>query len=95
MLKKGTQSEDERKAVSLYSTKQTYSEEHWIHTQTVRAEEATGSRGGRIFVTLEVRRIIQHAIPTGTFSVNYRAEADALQTAARVLRDHREATPDC
>ena len=34
MLKKGTQSEAERKAVALYYVKQTYSEGHWTPAHT-------------------------------------------------------------
>ena len=34
---------------------------------------------------------IRQAIPTGKFSTNYKAEADALQTAAETLYENRDA----
>ncbi|XP_070181840.1 uncharacterized protein [Littorina saxatilis] len=93
ILRKGIQTEAERKAVTLDHIDHVYPKEHWTHTYTDgSAEDATRNGGGGIVIKLKDERQLQQAIPTGKFSTNYKAEADALQTAARMLHENRETT---
>nr|KAG5698629.1 hypothetical protein BaRGS_003143 [Batillaria attramentaria] len=93
ILPKGTQSEAERKAITLDYISQTYPEERWTHVYTDgSAEEATRNGGGGIYVRLPDGGTIQKSIPTGTVSTNYKAEAEALQTAATTLEENRDNT---
>nr|KAG5699264.1 hypothetical protein BaRGS_000466 [Batillaria attramentaria] len=71
----------------------TYPEERWTHVYTDgSAEEATRNGGGGIYVRLPDGGTIQKSIPTGTVSTNYKAEAEALQTAATTLEENRDNT---
>jgi ribonuclease HI len=92
ILPKGTQSEPERKALALDHMEQAYPKVLWTYAYTDgSAEEATRNGGGGIFLTLKDGTHVRQAIPTGKFSTNYKAEADALQTAAETLCANREA----
>ena len=92
ILSKGMQSEPERRALALDYMEQAYPKELWTHAYTDgSAEEATRNGGGGIFLTLKDGTHIRQAIPTGKFSTNYKAEADALQTAAETLYANRDA----
>ena len=53
-------------------------------------EEATRNAGGGILLNLKDGRKIQQAIPTGRYSTNYKAEVQALKTAATTLVEQRE-----
>ena len=89
--KKGEQIEPERKAVTLEYIDQIYPPEEWTHAYTDgSAEEANKNGGGGIYLKLKNREEIKLAIPTGLRSSNYKAETEALKTAATTLLAHRE-----
>ena len=63
-----------------------YPKEAWTHVYTDgSAEEAVRNGGAGIFIQYPGGREDRISIPTGTFSTNYKAEADALSTAATFI----------
>ena len=91
ILKKGIQTDAEKKALTMEYIEQTYPQYIWTHAFTDgSAEEVTHNGGGGILLGLKDGRKIQQAIPTGRYSINYKAEAQALKTAATMLVEQRE-----
>ena len=92
ILPKGTQTDLERKSLTLEYIERNYPEDQWTHAYTDgSAEEAIRNGGGGITILQKDGKRIQHAIPTGKFCTNYKAEAEALQTAATMLIENKEA----
>ena len=92
ILRKGIQTEAERKAITISYISEAYPSEDWTHVYTDgSAEGATKNGRGGIFIRLNDGRTIYHAIPTGKYSTNDKAEAEALRTAASTLMDNVEA----
>ena len=90
---KGTQSELERKAVTLEFIQENYPKEEWTHVYTDgSAEEATRNGGSGIFLTLADGRKVHHCMPTGKHSTNYKAEAEALRLAAEIVTNNKDNT---
>lgn len=82
----------ERKAVTFDYIHEAYPLERWIHVYTDGpAGQATRNSGGGVFFKLNDGKTIHHAIPTGKYLTNYKAEAEALRTAASILPDNMEA----
>ncbi|KAI0233441.1 hypothetical protein LSAT2_016298 [Lamellibrachia satsuma] len=90
--KKGIQTDEEKKALTMEYIEQTYPHDISTHAYTDgSAEEAIRSRGGGILLNLKDGRKIKQAIPTGRYSTNYKAEAQAMKTAATILVEQRDA----
>ena len=66
--------------------KEKYPPDHWIRAFTDgSASEAIRDGGGGIYIEWPDNTSSSISIPTGKYSTNYKAEAEALQEAARVL----------
>ena len=66
--------------------KEKYPSDHWIRAFTDgSASEAIRDGGGGIYIEWPDKTSSSISIPTGKHSTNYKAEAEALQEAARVL----------
>ena len=95
ILSKTMQIEPEKRALALDYMEQTYPKELWTHAYTDgSAEEVTRNGGGGIFLIQKDGTHIRQAIPTGKFSRNYKAEADALQTASETLYEEMPFNPE-
>jgi len=91
ILAKDTQSDAERKSMTLEHMADAYPQQHWTHAYTDgSAEEATRNGGAGITITLASGKKVQRSIPTGQFCSNYKAEADALHSAANLLIDNKQ-----
>ena len=91
ILQKELQTEAERKALTLSYIRDTYPEEEWTHVYTDgSAEEATRNGGGGILICQKDRTFTRISIATGKLSTNYKAEAEALKTAASAVMQSRE-----
>ena len=63
-----------------------YPPDHWIRAFTDgSASEAIRDGGSGIYIEWPDNTSSSTGIPTGKYSTNYKAEAEALQEAARVL----------
>ena len=72
--------------------KEKYPPDHWIRAFTGgSASEAIRDGGGGIYIEWPDNTSSSISIPTGKYSTNYKAEAESLQEAARVL-ENSEAT---
>ena len=81
----------ERKAVTVDYMREAYAMERWTHVYTDgSAEEATRNGRGGIFIKLNDGGTIHHAILTGKYLTNNKAEQKALRTAASILMDNLE-----
>ena len=91
---KETQSDLARKALALDHIQANYPPDLWTHAYTDgSATEATRDGGGGVYVRYTNGE--EHcAIATGKFSTNFRAEAEALKTAAERLTRNRNVTHD-
>ena len=90
--KKDSQSDQERKSITLEYIRTTYPEQQWTHIFTDgSASEATKNGGGGIFIKYNGRQE-EISIPTGKYSTNFRAEAEAITTAATEVKDKLEET---
>ena len=66
--------------------KEKYPPDHWIRAFTDgSASEAIRDGGGGIYIEWPDNTSSSISIPTGKYSTNYKAEAEALQEAARML----------
>ena len=66
--------------------KEKYPSDHWIRAFTDgSASEAIRDGGGGIYIEWPDKTSSSISIPTGKYSPNYKAEAEALQEAARVI----------
>ncbi|KAK7453174.1 hypothetical protein BaRGS_00039657, partial [Batillaria attramentaria] len=65
---------------------------HLEHVRTARQRRPQKNGRGKIDVRLPDGGTIQISIPTGTVSTNYKAEAEALQTAVTTLEETRDNT---
>ena len=66
--------------------KERYPSDHWIRAFTDgSAAEAIRDRGGGIYIEWPGNTSSSISIPTGKYSTNYKAEAEALQETAKVL----------
>ena len=93
ILKKETQSEFERKSLTLEYMHHAYPKDQWTHAYTDgSAEEATRNGGGGIQIQLKNGETIQMSIATGKYSSNYKAESEALRIAATELINNTELT---
>ena len=81
ILREGTKTEAERKAVTVDYVREVYPLESWT----------TRNGGGGIVIKLNDGNTIHHPIPTGKYSTNYNAEAEARGTAASTRPDNTEA----
>ena len=59
----------------------------WVYTDG-SATEAVRNGGGGVYIEWPDGTSESHAIPTGLFSSNYRAEIAALKEAASILKNH-------
>ena len=91
ILRKGTWTEVERKAVTVDYICEAYPLERQTHVYTDGLEEATRNGRGGTFIKLNDGGTIHHAILTGKYSTTHKAEAEALGTAASILTDNMEA----
>ena len=90
---KGTSTETERKTMTIDFMEQAYPQQHWTHAyRDGSADEATKYGDGGIYISLNNKRTSQQVIQTVKFSTNCKAEADARQTAAKLLLEKKEAT---
>ena len=88
--KRGTQSDLERKVLTLEYIQSSYPEEQWTHVYTDgSATEATRNGGGGVFIKYNDEDS-SFAVPTGKYSTNYKAEAEALKTAAQELSTNQQ-----
>ena len=86
ILKKGIQDNDERKALAERYIKSEYPENEWVHVYTDgSARNAISDGGGGIVLKLSKSVKITKSIATGKFSNNYRAESEAIKTAAEMI----------
>ena len=87
-----SQSEDERKALTLEHIAKQYPEQDWTHIYTDgSAEDAV--RNGGAGILLRFTDGDEHlAIPTGKYSTNYRAEMEALCKAASTAKENSAKT---
>ena len=85
---KSTQSDIERKSLTTEFIKSSYPEKEWTHAYTDgSATDATKDGGGGVYIkfTSEETRI---PFPTGKYSTNYKAEADALERAVALIKEN-------
>ena len=70
----------------MLKVKEKYPPDHWIRAFTDgSASEAIRDGGGGIYIEWPDNTSSSISIPTGKYSTNYKAEAEALQEAARVF----------
>ena len=92
VTKRGSQTELERRALAMEFIDSTYPLEEWTHIYTDgSATEATRNGGAGVLIRFTDGEETQ-AIPTGRFSTNFRAEAEALSAAAETVSRHPERT---
>ena len=86
--RKNTQSDDQRKALTLEFIDQQYPVQEWTHIYTDgSATEVVKNGGAGIFLRF-TDGDEELAIPTGKYSTNYRAETEALCTAASTVAEN-------
>ena len=86
--RKNTQTDDQRKAFTLEFIDQQYPMQDWTHIYTDgSATEAVRNGGAGIFLRY-TDGDEEIAIPTGKYSTNYRAEMEALCTAASAVAEN-------
>ena len=86
--RKSTQTDDQRKAFTLEFIDQQYPIQDWTHIYTDgSATEAVRNGGAGIFLRY-TDGDEEIAIPTGKYSTNYRAEMEALCTAASTVAEN-------
>lgn len=80
---KDSQSDQERRVLTLELIHSAYPEKLWTHIYTDgSATEATKNGGGGVLIKYKDGASTL-AVPTGAYSTNYKAEAEALRTAAQ------------
>ena len=89
---RGCQPEPERKSLTLEYVNTKYPKDQWTHTYTDgSAAEATRDRGGGVYIKYN-DGIAQITIATGTYSTNFKAEAEAPRRAAIEIRNNLRRT---
>ena len=85
---RGCQPEPERKSLMLEYVNIKYPEDQWTHAYTDdSAAEATRHGGGGVYIRYN-DRIAQITTATGKYSINFKAEAEALKRAAIEIRNN-------
>ena len=83
---KSTLSNSEIKCITEREINHLYPSRSWIRIFTDgSAKDATRDGGGGIYIEWPNGEKIEQAVPTGTYSTNYRAEAEALREACTIL----------
>ena len=84
--KKNTQHETERREITLNYIKEHYPSRNWTHAYTDgSAKNSIENGGGGILLNLKNGVKKTHSMATGKFSSNFKAEVEALKTAAEML----------
>ena len=84
--KKNTQNETERRKISLNYIKVQYPSSTWTHAYTDgSAKNSIENGGGGILLNLKNGAKKTQSVATGKFSSNFKAEVEALKTAAEML----------
>ena len=85
---KDTQSNAERKSLTIEYIQTVYPEEKWTHAFTDgSASEATRDGGGGVYIRYSTEAV-RIPIATGKYSTNFRAEAAALERAATHIKEN-------
>ena len=85
-LIKKSMSESLLRCVTQDMLQEKYPPDHWIRAFTDgSASEAIRGRGAGIYIEWPDNTSSSISVPTGKYSTNYKAEAEALQEAARVF----------
>ncbi|XP_064645949.1 ribonuclease H-like [Lineus longissimus] len=93
ILAKQHQTDEARKALALEHIHHKYPSKKWTRAHTDgSAAEATKDGGAGILIKFKAKEE-EIAIPTGRYSSNFRAEATALQEAAKRLAQGRRKAP--
>ena len=90
---KDSQTGPERKSYTLDHLQTQYPTETWTHVYTDgSAEEAVRCGGAGVYIQYPGGREDMLSLATGLYSTNYRAEAEALKTAAAHIEDSPHAS---
>ena len=85
---KGTQTAEEREALTDSYIEYQYPKEAWTRVYTDgSAENAVRNGGAGIYIQLNQEHEEKLCFPTGHFSSNYKAEASAIERAATILKE--------
>ena len=83
-----SQSGPEKKSYTLEFLESKYPKSEWTHVYTDgSATDAVRNGGAGIFIQYPGGAQEQISVPTGLYSTNFRAEAEALKTAATLVED--------
>ena len=81
----------ELKTITEMEVNHLYPSQRWIRVYTDgSAKDVTKDGGGGIYIELPSGEKIEQATPTGSYSSNYRAEADAILEACTILSNHNQ-----
>ena len=87
MGNKDEQSESVKRALALEQIQNNYPQESWTQVYTDgSAEQAVKNGGAGIYIKFPGRKEARLAIPTGHFSTNYKAEAEAITQGAQFVK---------